>query len=139
MDKSYQQVYTTGTQSIVSDAQTISSGSLQQQQQLISQSPVTTPTSTVLLQTQQPPPTAYNTSYPYHQRGPPPPQQIFQAHSGRECQEASMEDVTRSASYKLDYSETSMDTNSTGDHHKDVGGMQISSATTAGTVASTGK
>ncbi|XP_037712438.1 trithorax group protein osa [Drosophila subpulchrella] len=253
MDKSYQQVYTTGTQSIVSDAQTISSGSLQQQQQLISQSPVTTPTSTVLLQPQQPPPTAYNTSYPYHQRIPPPPQQIFQAHSapppqtvrggyrypmvpqhngeliypafptsltflpmtaggtptavtppqlqnpaavvstnaltvqtvptpqqqqvpsttpysaltvcpitgaggggngqkviscyncgsqthsGRECQEASMEDVTRSASYKLDYSETSMDTNSTGDHHKDVGGMQINSATTAGTVASTGK
>ncbi|XP_016963565.1 ataxin-2 homolog [Drosophila biarmipes] len=250
MDKNYQQVYTTGTPSIVSDAQTISSGSLQQQQQLITQSPVSTPTTAVLLQPQQPPPTAYNTSYPYHQRGPPPPQQaIFQAHSapppqtvrggfrypmvpphngeliypafhflpmtaggtptavtppqlqnsaavvstnaltvqtvptaqqqqvpsttpysaltvcpitgaggggngqkviscyncgsqthsGRECQEASMEDVTRSASYKLDYSETSMDTNSTGDHHKDVGGMQINSATTAGTVTSTGK
>ncbi|KAI8042117.1 hypothetical protein M5D96_003419 [Drosophila gunungcola] len=244
MDKSYQQVYTTGTPSIVSDAQTISSGSLQQQQQqqqqqtlLISQSPVSTPTTTVLLQPQQPPPTAYNASYPYHQRGPPPPQQtIFQAHSapppqtvrgglrypmgpphngefiypafhtslaflpmpaggtpaavtppqlqstaavvstnavtvqtvpapqqqqraaagngqkviscyncgsqthsGRECQEASMEDVTRSASYKLDYSETSMDANSAGDHHKDVGGMQINAATTAGTVTSTGK
>ncbi|KAH8356833.1 trithorax group protein osa [Drosophila serrata] len=257
MDKNYQQIYTTGTPSVVSDAQTISSGSLQQQQQqqalLISPSPVSTPTTTVLLQPQPPPPAAYNASYPYHQRGPPPPQQtIFQAHgapqtvrggfrypmgpphngeliypafhflpvqpggtptavtppqlqstaavvstnavtvqtvpapqqqpqqvpsttpysaltvcpitgaggggnngqkviscyncgsqthSGRDCQEASMEDVTRSASYKLDYSETSMDTNSTGDHHKDLGGMQISATTTtaAGTVASTGK
>lgn len=73
MDKTYQQVYTTGTPSIVSDAQTISSASLQQQQPqtlLISQSPVSTPTTTVLLQPQQPPPTTYNTSYPYHQRGP---------------------------------------------------------------------
>eukprot|EP00099_Drosophila_melanogaster_P001576 NP_001097179.1 uncharacterized protein Dmel_CG10492, isoform B [Drosophila melanogaster] len=257
MDKTYQQVYTTGTPSIVSDAQTISSASLQQQQPqtlLISQSPVSTPTTTVLLQPQQPPPTTYNTSYPYHQRGPPPPQQtIFQAHSapppqtvrggfrypmgpphngeliyptfhtslaflpmtaggtptavtpaqlqstaavvstnavsvqtvptpqqqqvpsttpysaltvcpitgaggggtapkviscyncgsqthsGRECQEASMEDVTRSASYKLDYSETSMDSSATGDHHKDVGSVQINSTATAGTVTSTVK
>ncbi|KAH8240767.1 hypothetical protein KR026_004959 [Drosophila bipectinata] len=61
-----------------------------------------------------------------------------QTHTGRECQEASMEDVTRSASYKLDYSETSLDANSTGDHHKDVGSMQMSTAT-AGTVNSTGK
>ncbi|KRF98822.1 uncharacterized protein Dwil_GK27154 [Drosophila willistoni] len=33
-----------------------------------------------------------------------------QTHSGRDCQEASMEDVTRSASYKLDYSEASSTT-----------------------------
>ncbi|XP_026843327.1 ataxin-2 homolog [Drosophila persimilis] len=93
MEKSYQQIYTTGTPSNVSDAQTMtmSSGNMQQQQALlISPSPVSTPTTTVLLQQQSqqqpqpqpPPPTAYNAaSYPYHTRGPPPQQTIFQAHN----------------------------------------------------------
>ncbi|KAH8298139.1 hypothetical protein KR018_008514 [Drosophila ironensis] len=78
MDKSYQQIYTTGAPSGVSEAQTS-----QPQTLLISPAPASTPTTTVLLQPQQPPPpTAYNAaSFQYHQRGPPPPQQtIFQPH-----------------------------------------------------------
>ncbi|XP_034135038.1 basic-leucine zipper transcription factor A isoform X3 [Drosophila guanche] len=264
MEKSYQQIYTTGTPSNVSDAQTMSSGNMQQQQALlISPSSVSTPTTTVLLQQQPqqqqpPPPTAYNAaSYPYHTRGPPPQQTIFQAHNappppqsvrggyrfpmapvshngeliypafhtslaflpvpgtggtptavtppqlqntaavvstnavavqtpapqqqqlpttppysaltvcpitgvggggapkiscyncgsqthiGRDCQEASMEDVTRSASYKLDYSEPqSIEANSIGDHsNKDMGSIQMNmnssvTAPTASTVLS---
>lgn len=60
-----------------------------------------------------------------------------QTHSGRDCQEASMEDVTRSATYKLDYSTSTMVNSIGGDsgpdgHSKDVGSMlKNASGTTA--------
>ncbi|KAH8306709.1 hypothetical protein KR044_007696 [Drosophila immigrans] len=73
-----------------------------------------------------------------------------QTHSGRDCQEASMEDVTRSATYKLDYS-TSTNPSSggitdTAVEHKEVGGNILKNATvttpmpaTATVVSSIGK
>lgn len=64
-----------------------------------------------------------------------------QTHSGRDCQEASMEDVTRSATYKLDYSTSTMVNSIGGDsggpdgHSKDVGNMLKNASGTTATAA----
>ncbi|XP_030376700.1 probable serine/threonine-protein kinase yakA [Scaptodrosophila lebanonensis] len=82
IEKSYQKIYTTNTASVVSDAQSNSSGNAQQTL-LISPSPTSTPTTPLLLQ-QQPPPRAPYSTYTFHaaptSRGPPPsPQTLMQA------------------------------------------------------------
>lgn len=62
-----------------------------------------------------------------------------QTHSGRDCQEASMEDVTRNATYKLDYSTSTMVNSIGGDsgteHSKDVGNMLKNATVTTPTAA----